>query len=835
MRRRTCPVVIAVISLCFLLTTAPTAHAARRRSPVDRANALLAQMTRDEKISLVANGGAGIPRLAIPGLAPSDGPNGVREASPGATAFPNAVTVAASWDPRLAEEFGTALGAEASGKGFNILLGPTVNILRVPEWGRAAETFGEDPYLAGRIAAAEIRGIQSQHVIAQVKHFAANNQEIQRVGNPLGSPPLSPAVDVIVSERALREIYFPAFEAAVREGHVASVMCSYPRINGSYACQNAFLLGTLKNEWGFSGFVGPDALVAVRDTRAAIDAGTDNFQLGGAGAPPAQVLAQVPDERLDDMVRRILTALFGVGLFDHPNSGDRGSVVSTPDHQALATEIAEAGTVLLKNDAAALPLGADVRSIAVIGYDAGPGTQTAEGGSAAVVGGPIVTPLTAITTRAGQGATVTHAAGTLGVVPLTVVPGDVLTPSSGPGNGLLGTYYASMDLSGSPVDELVSSTIDATNVLAPGSYSARWTGTLTPSTSGTHRFSFRYAGDVRLYVDGRLVASGDSEGLDFLIPGAPPLSAQGTAALTAGTPASIVIEYSVGAAIVGSRLQFGWQPPDPALLAEAVTAASAADAAIVFVNDVTSEGMDRTTRSLPGDQDALVAAVAVANPRTIVVLHTAGPVLMPWLAQVAAVIEAWYPGQESGNAIAAVLFGDVDPAGRLPTTFPASEDQGPGAELAQYPGSDGAVRYDEDIDVGYRYYDRLGQAPLFPFGYGLSYTSFALDRLRVTRRHGRHRVSVRVTNTGDRAGAAVVQLYVGFPATTGEPPTQLKAFGKATLEPGKRRRVNMVLDSSSFATWSTADQRWTVEPGEYVVRIGTSSRDLIAQSAIVRR
>jgi beta-glucosidase len=806
--------------------------AAGLASPVERANALLVQMTRDEKVSLAANGAAGVPRLGIPGLTPTDGPNGVRGGGPGKTAFPNAEVVAASWDRSVAEAFGAAAGAETAGKGFNILLGPTVNILRVPQWGRAAETLGEDPFLAGQIAAAEILGIQRQHVIAQVKHFAANNQEIQRIGNPLGSPPLSPAVDVVVSERALQEIYFPAFRTAVQEGQVASVMCSYPRINGLYACQNPSLLGTLKNAWGFSGFVGPDAILAVRDTRAAIDAGTDNFQLGGVGQPPTQVLTQVPDEKLDDMVRRILTAMFSVGIFDHPSTGDPDAVVTTAAYQALAADIAAAGTVLLKNDAGALPLGVDVRSIAVIGYDAGPGTQNMEGGSAAVIGGPVVTPLTAIAARAGGGVTVTHADGTLGVVPLTVVPADVLTPSWGSGPGLFGTYYATMDFSGSPVGAFVSSTIDSDSILVSGSHSARWTGTLTPGTSGTHRFSLRHAGVVRLYIDGQLVASGDSEGLDTTIAGSPPITAQGTATLTAGNPVPIVIEYTIGSSFAGSRLHFGWQPPDPALLADAVAAAGAADAALVFVNDVTSEGMDRTSLALPGDQDGLIEAVATANPRTIVVLHTAAPVLMPWLAQVAGVIEAWYPGEESGNAIAAVLFGDFDPAGRLPMTFPASPTQGPATQLAQYPGVGGEVHYGEDIDVGYRFYDRFAQDPLFPFGFGLSYTSFAFDHLKVTRRQDTYRVSLRVTNTGGRAGATVVQLYVGFPVSTGEPPNQLKGFAKVALQPGKRKHVRMILDASSFATWSTSDGRWIVYPGAYTLRVGTSSRDLPAQAVV---
>jgi beta-glucosidase len=475
-----------------------------------------------------------------------------------------------------------------------------------------------------------------------------------------------------------------------------------------------------------------------------------------------------------------------------------------------------------------------VRSIAVIGYDAGPGTQVMEGGSAAVVGGPVVTPLAGIAARAGKGVTVTHADGTLGVVPLPVVPADALGPSSGSGPGLFGTYYATMDWSGSPVAAFVTPTIDSDSVLPPGAHSARWTGTLVPQRSGRHRFSLRHAGVVRLYVDGQLVASGDSEGLDALMPGAPPVTAQGTAMLTAGTPVPIVLEYSLGSSVAGARLHLGWQPPDPALLAEAVATARAADAAIVFVNDVTSEGMDRSSLALPGDQNDLVAAVAAANPRTIVVLHTAGPVLMPWLSQVAAVLEAWYPGERSGEAIAAVLFGDVDPGGRLPMTFPASETQGPATTAAEYPGVGGEVHYDEDIAVGYRYYDRAGQQPLFPFGFGLSYTDFRLGDLRVRRRPGgRRAVSVEVSNTGRRRGTAVVQLYVGFPAATGEPPNQLKGFAKVALSPGKRRRLKMLLDASSFATWSPSAGRWVVAPGAYTLSVGTSSRDFAAQTVVM--
>ena len=809
---------------------------AAARSAEERASALVAQMTPDEKIALASSGAKGIPRLRIPALVFSDGPNGVGHGAPNVTAFPNAEVVAAAWDRTLAHRFGAALGAEAAGKGLNLLFAPTVNILRTSLWGRTAETLGEDPYLAGELVASEIRGMQGAHVIAQVKHFAANNQEIGRFGNPLGNPPASPAVNVLVSERALQEIYFPAFRAAVQDGRAGSVMCSYPRINGLYACQNPATLGTLKRDWGFTGFVGPDSTLAVRDTLAAISAGTDNFALGGIGIPASTALRQIPADRLDDMVHRILTAMFRVGLFDHPNRGTQTAIVSTRKHRALAREIATQGTVLLKNDAHVLPLSRTVTSIAVVGYDAGPGTQTMEGGSATVLGGPVVTPLDAIRARAGRGVTVTHAPGTLGDVPLPAVPAAVLTPSSGSGPGLSGTYYASMDFSGSPTGAFVSSTLDSGHILPNGAFSARWTGTLTPSTTGTYRFALEHAGIARLFIDGQLVASGDTEGLDSSalgFPGAPIFAAQGVVALTAGTAVPITVEYSLGSSISGSVLHLGWQPPDPTLLAAAVSTASTADVAIVSVNDVTSEGMDRTSLSLPGDQDALISAVAAANPRTIVVLHTAGPVLMPWLPRVAAVIEAWYPGEQTGDAIAAVLFGDVDPSGRLAMTFPAAPDQGAGAQPAEYPGVGDVVTYDEGIFVGYRYYDAFGQHPLFPFGYGLSYTSFSVDRLHVRRRASQqYDVSVRVRNTGTRAGAAVVQLYLGFPASAEEPPNQLKGFRKVFVEPNRAKHVRLTLDRSSFGSWSTTANAWAVVPGTYTVRVGTSSRDLPLETAV---
>ncbi len=811
----------------------------------------MAAMTLDEKLDLVSSGVAGIARLGIAPLAFIDGPNGVSRARPHVVAFPNAIVLAATFDRTLARAYGTALGAEVHGTGRTLVGAPTVNIVRTPKWGRAPETLGEDPFLAGQIAAAEILGIQSQHVISQVKHYAANNQEVGRFGNPIGSP----GVNVVVSQRALHEIYLPAFRAAVRKGHVGSIMCAYNRLNGEYPCQSPAILGLLRTQFGFDGFIEPDAGLAVRDDVAAATAGVDNFQLGtlatSLGIPMKGTLTaalqagRLTPARLDEMVAHILTPMFRVGVIDHPPTGTADAEVDTPAHLALATNLAAAGTVLLRNRDAVLPLAPQVRSIAVIGFDAGPGTQIAENGSAAVLPGrPVITPLEGITARA-QGVQVTYAPGTLGVVPLPVLPSDRLMPSSAAGPGLLGTFYSGTDFGGVPVTIRVDPSLDFETdpgplAKIPGTTasSARWSGALLPPATGRYRFSITTSGVARLFLDGQLVVSADTEFWNggVISPGANPISLHGVADLVGGVAVPIVVEYSTASSIGGAALHLGWQPPDEELRAAAVAAAQAADVAVVFVNDVSSEGMDRGSLALPGDQDALVDAVADANPRTIVVLHTAGPVLMPWLEKVAAVVEAWYPGQQTGAAIAAVLFGDLEPTGRLPITFPATELQGPATQPASYPGIGANVTYDEDLLVGYRYFDAMEEEPLFPFGHGLSFTEFALDGLRVRcLPGGRADATVEIANTGSRPGTAVVQLYLGFPMAAGEPPNQLKGFRRVPLQVGERRRVRLPIDAASFAIWDTDTAGWRVQPGTYAVRLGLSSRDLSLEATLTMR
>jgi beta-glucosidase len=813
-------------------------------SPAARARALVGQMTLDEKISQVhgtgfitGNGYTGftpaIERLGIPAFYLADGPNGVGNGAKGVTAFPAAISNASTWDTRLLRRYGMALGAEHAGKGNDVALAPTMNILRVPGWGRAFETFSEDPLLAGDVGAAEIRGIQRQGVIADAKHFAANNQETDRL-----------TVDARVSERALREIYTAQFAKAVQDGGVRSVMCAYNQVNGAYACQNRHLLsGILKGDLGFGGFVVSDWF-ANHSGAPSANAGLDLEMPGGntifgnpapvperfgADLKTAVQNGQVPLSRLNDMVRRILAARIAEGQLDRTSTGSHDAVVTTPAHQRFATQLSEQGTVLLRNRGGVLPINTRrVDSVAVIGAAGQSNPIYTGGGSAAVVPSATVTPLAGIQARAGAGVRVTYAQGTAGTAEPPVIDTARLTPASGAGNGLTAQYFNSRDLSGSPAITRVDPTVQVTAAPAglSGTWSARWTGRFTPTASGLQRFSFSGAGIVRVFIDNKLVLSGR----DMLLIAA--------VNLRAGVPVPIRVEYVAKSPFGGlfpTTMKVGWSAPDAAQWQAAISAARAADVAVVFVNDIRTEGADLPTLKLPGDQDALIRAVAAANPRTVVVLDTGGPTLTPWRNRVAGLLEAWYPGQRNGTAIAAVLFGDVNPSGRLPVTFPRSDAQGPLTSARRFPGVNDVARYSEGLLVGYRWYDARGQRPAYPFGYGLSYTRFSYRGLRVRRSSGRGlKVSVRVRNRGARAGAEVVQLYVRFPRNAGEPPKVLKAFRRVALAAGRRTTVTLRLGRRDLSVWSAARRRWVSPAGRYALLVGASSRDIRATASIAR-
>ena len=860
--------VVSVFVLVFASLTVPAAASAAPSpkstdrpwmntalSPGDRARLLVAQMTLDEKIAMVH--GAGYPslpntsgyagvvpvntRLGIPALYLADSPVGVGNGSTGVTQFADTSALASTWDTTLAASYGAALGTEQAGKGHNIALAPTINILRLPLWGRAPETFSEDPFLTGRQASAEIQAIQRQHVIATAKHFVANNQEVLRS-----------SINVVASQRTLREIYEPAFRMTIQQGGAGAVMCSYNRINGTYGCDNAEeLTDVLRDAWHFDGMVMSD-WGAMHSTVKAARAGTDLEMPGvpdeanprpidliwpsffASKLKAAVLTGSVPMARLDTMVTRILTAMFRIGLFDHPLPNPatvKNTVVSTPAHLALSTKIAEDGTVLLRNAGSLLPLNTgSVRSIAVIGDAASEHPQTAAGGSATVLPSqPVVTPLAGITARAGAGVTVTHARGTLGVAELLPA-----VPASAFGAGLTVTYYASADLSGPPVATGTVPNLDITGnpppVASLPTWSARYTGTITAPATGDYRFSLSAGAYVHVWIDNQPVVS--------FTPMREPTQ-NGLVTLTAG-PHAIRVEVTPFQATLVTVDQFAvtpglhlrWQPQENLMIDEAVTAARAADVAVVVVSVPAAEGWDRSTLALPADQDKLIAAVAAANRRTVVVLNSSSAVTMPWLDQVGAVVEAWYPGQTSGTALAHVLFGDTNPSGKLPVTFPASEGQMPARSTVEYPGDGSDVYYSEGLLIGYRWYDTTGRTPLFPFGFGLSYTSFRISDLSASRRGGQVVATVTVTNTGSRAGADAVQLYVASPPSANEPPRQLKAYTKVTLGPGQSRRVRLTLDVASLASWDNVSTGWTVHSGTYRLFVGDSSRNLPTRTDI---
>ncbi len=745
---------------------------------------LMGQMTLADKITMVEGHGTtnpyvfytpAIASLCIPAVGLEDGPAGVADGLTGVTQLPAGVALAASWDPSLAQQYGAVIGAEEYGKGASANLGPTVNIDRDPRWGRSFEALSEDPYLNSVLDVPEIDGIQSQDVEDQVKHYDAYNQETYRN---------TPADDVIVSDRALHEIYMPSFYSAVTDANAASVMCAYSYVNGNASCNNSYLETTvLRDQWDFNGFVMSD-YGALHSTDGALT-GTDQEQPENTyyGTPLETDVTNgtIPVSALNSMVQPVLAEMFQFGLFNHPRTGSPTNTVTTPAHQTLAQQVAEAGTTLLKNDATTLPLSSSA-SVAVIGPSASASPTYAGGGSAYVIPSSTVSPLAGIQ-AVDSGATYTQGLPT--DTSLAAIPAANLSPA----------YPAA----GTPFG---------------GSY----TGTLTAPETGTYVLGI--TNSCGCYTSAYLSVNG-KQIIDN--PSTPPVHTYTAAIkLTQGT------KYTLS--ISGDTSQLLWATPSDLApdLSAAVAAAKQASVAVVVVSDDTeSEATDRPGLSLPSAQDELISDVAAVNPHTVVVINAGAPIAMPWLNKVAAVVDAWYPGQASGTALAAVLFGQTDPGGHLPVTFPASLSQVPASTTAEFPGNGSQVLYSEGVDVGYRWYDAKGTTPLFPFGYGLSYTTFAFSGLRISRPAvtgtGDVRVSAVVTNTGSRAGSDVAQLYAGFPGSTGEPPRELEGFNRVTLAPGQSAPVSFTLTPQQLSWWSDSAGGWTESPGLYRLYVGDSS------------
>jgi beta-glucosidase len=748
---------------------------------------LVTAMSLDDKISMVEGHGTAnpyvfytpaIPALCIPAVGLEDGPAGAADGLTGVTQLPAGVALAATWDPSLAEQYGQVIGAEEYGKGASANLGPTVNIDRDPRWGRSFEALSEDPFLNAALDVPEIDGVQSQDVESQVKHFDAYNQETYRN---------TPADNVIVSDRALHEIYMPSFNAAVTQGNAASVMCAYSYVNGDASCNSSYLLTDVLNQlWDFQGFVMSD-YGALHGTAGALE-GTDQEQpfntYYGTALETDIENGTIPVSALNTMVQRVFTEMFVFNLFSQPRTGSPSATVTTPAHVALADQVAEAGTTLLKNAGGTLPLASsNGGTVAVIGPSASVSPTYAGGGSAYVIPSGTVSPLQGIQAAAGSGTSVSYQPGLPADTALPAIPSADLTPG-----------------------------------YAPTPFGGSYTGTLTAPQTGTYVLAL--TNPCGCYTSTYLTLNG-KEILDN--PSTPPVSTYSVAVnLTAGATYTL--------AISGDSSQLLWGTPSalaPGITA-AVNAARTAKTAVVVVSDDTeSEATDRPSLNLPSAQDELIEAVAAANPHTVVVVNAGAPIAMPWLNQVASVVDAWYPGQTSGTSLAGVLFGQTDPGGHLPVTFPTSLTEVPASTTAQFPGDGTDVLYSEGIDVGYRWYDAKDLTPMFPFGFGLSYTKFAYSGLQLSQSAvtGTQdvRVSATVKNVGSRAGSDVAQLYLGDPASTGEPPRQLEGFQRVNLAPGQSARVSFVITPQDTSWWSDTANGWTQTAGEYHVYLGDSS------------
>jgi len=812
---------------------------------------LVAAMTLDEKLGMVngwPNGVSpppqtnrtigvgfipGVPRLGIPALTFTDGPAGVRMNLP-TTAMPAPVALASTFSADLAQRYGEVLGRDARSRDQDVIFGPMMNMVRVPQAGRNFETLGEDPSLMAQLVAAETRGIQSQGEIATAKHFAENNQENNRMG-----------VNVNVDDQTLREMELRGFEAAVKGGNTGAVMCAYNSVNGNFSCENPTLLtDILRNQWGFSGFVVSD-YGANHSAGPALEAGTD-IEFFGTHFLQLKALIQsgaVPEAALDAAVGGILTTMDRFGLLAHA-SPTGGTVVNRPlpefpelaDAQQALT-IAEQGSVLLRNQGDTLPLTqADLRSLAVIGTTART-LLVGGGGSSRVLGVTEreISPLTALQQAAGPQGNITFAVGRdlQGVA----VPSSALAPPNPtPGqHGLLRTNTVTGATQVDPNIDFVGP-----NALPEGTQ-ATWTGTITAPTTGNYLLAVQTDGTGgSLTVDGQPVITSSV------------LAALGTTLhrttdglansfvrlnLTAGPHTVSVTAAPVPAfppfipASSGPvQIRFAWITPQQrqANLAAAVAAAKQARTAVVFAYMEGTEGVDQPTLTLPDEQDQLIEAVAAANPRTVVVLNSGYPVLMPWVNDVQAILDMWYPGQEGGQATANVLVGAAVPGGKLPMTFPAHESDAPTATSSlRYPGVNNQEHYSEGIFVGYRWYDQNNITPLFPFGFGLSYTTFGYDHLNTKPNGNTPRVQFTVTNTGTRTGTEVAQVYVGrLPTSAPTPVKQLAGVARVTLRPGQSKRVTVDLDPRSLAYWDTTSQRWITPGGNVSVLVGSSSRDI---------
>lgn len=790
-----------------------------------RVETLLNKMTVEEKITLI--GGINdfytraIPRLGVPALRMSDGPMGVHDYGE-TTAYAATIALAASWDTDLARRVGISMGQDARARGVHIILAPGMNIYRAPMNGRNFEYLGEDPYLASRMAVQFIEGMQSQGVIATAKHFAANNMEYGRMDHSSD-----------VDERTLREIYLPAFEASVKEARVGALMDAYNLVNGTFMTQNGYLNNTIaKKEWGFDGILMSD-WEATHDGVAAANNGLDLEMpspafMNAKTLLPAIQRGEVNIAIIDDKVRRILRKAIEFGFLDHEQTDARIPAYSQGGRE-IALEEARSGIVLLKNENNLLPLDRQkFKTIAVLGPDSYPAVPGG-GGSSQTKPFRAVSYLEGISDYLGKDSRVLYMAETPALDEI-VARATFRTAADGP-RGLKGEYFNNERFQGDPAlvrnDERIDFRWGAGSYSDEGPvdhFSVRWTGYFVPEAEDDYKFYVSADDGVRLYLDDALVIDDwkiHGETLDTY-----------SSHLEAGKPHKVRLEYfeSTGTATARFGIAAATQP-----IGEATKALAAnADAVILcmgFDPSNEGEGSDRTFR-LPGGQDAFIEQVASVNKNVVVVLTAGGNVDMTrWIEKVPALLHAWYPGQEGGTGLAQVLFGEHSPSGKLPASFERRWEDNPTFKSYYPQKGDKHVEYTEGIFVGYRHFDLSAVKPLFPFGFGLSYTHFEYSDLKIVPAPAGAkelvRVSFKIKNTGVREGAEIAQLYVGDShASVPRPAKELKGFSKVNLKPGQAKSVTLTLDRRAFSYFDATKHDWRAEPGDFGILIGSSSADI---------
>ncbi len=798
---------------------------------------LVDELTLEEQVALLSGEDfwslPAISRLGIGKMRVTDGPNGARGGGSlvggvTAAAFPVGIAIGASWNPELAQKIGSAIADEVKSKGAHVSLAPTVNIHRSVTNGRNFECYSEDPELTSALAVGYIQGLQSKNISATIKHYAGNESEIERT-----------TISSEIDERSLREVYLRPFEDAVKIAGTWGVMSSYNKVNGVYAAENQWLLTTvLRDEWGYDGIVMSDWFGS-RTTAPTVNAGIDLEMPGptrdrGEKLVAAVETGEVTRETIRERALNMLRLMERVGsLDDHREWVERAD--DRPEHRALIRRAGAEGAVLLKNENI-LPLASPKGKIAVIG----PNAKTAQimgGGSAQINPHYQISPWDGLVERLGEDALL-YAKGCQNHRWEPVLEENVTVD-----------FYNNHEFEGAPVHSEAMHVSMAFWIppIAEGkvdhqSFSAHIRAKYVAKENGVHNFGLHNAGLAKLYVNGDLVVNGwDNwkKGRTFFEEGNDEVV--GSYELVAGESYDILVEFATKPTdnLHVACARFGVSRPlGDAEIAEAARIAKEAETALVFVGrsgEWDTEGSDLEDIKMPGRQDELVKAVLSANPNTVVILQTGGPVEMPWVDDAKCILQAWYPGQEAGNAIADVLFGDAEPSGRLPQSFPRQWKDNPthSQDAEIYPGLTGRVRYEEGVFIGYRHYDKTGIEPLFPFGHGLGYTEFVLEGLEIQHDGDAVVAKTKLKNIGECKGTSVVQIWVSDPdASIERPEKELKSFGKFTLDSGEEREVSFKLDARAFAYCDIAEGNWHVAANSYTISAGFSAADIQVSSNV---